>query len=177
MIHKVWRDNFVEESNIAVQVSKLRKLLSASKSEPFIETASGVGYRFVSRVRTIGQKDWNKENHNEKTSELKEFANPHLPSIAVLPFQNIGGNEEIEYLAEGLTESLINKLSYVPGLKVLGRNTVYRFKDSAQDAREIGALMAVETVLTGRVKLVKDNIVVSVELAKAARRADVGRKI
>ena len=49
-------------------------------------------------------------------------------SIAVLPFENVGGDPNMEYLSDGITEGLINSLTYLPGVRVLARSTMFRFK-------------------------------------------------
>jgi TolB-like protein/chaperonin cofactor prefoldin len=89
-------------------------------------------------------------------------------SIAVLPLENESNNQEIDYLADGLTESFINNLSHVSNLKVIARNTVFRYKNKQADAKEVGETLGVATVLTGRVKLIRDNLLISVELINVA---------
>ena len=87
-----------------------------------------------------------------------------IDAIAVLPFVNAGGDPETEYLSDGITESLINSLSPAPGLKVMSRNSVFRYKgrdvEPARVARELG----VGAVLTGEVAQRGEDLVVSVEL-------------
>ena len=170
LIRKVWHDSFVEEGNIPVHISKLRKMLGAGKSEPFIETSSGVGYQFVSPVTEVDRGEWEKYlAETVKHSAEASLPEPSLDSIAVLPFQNASSsNSEVEYLAEGLTESIINDLSYIREIKVLARNTVFRFKGSQMEAQEIGAALGVAVVLTGRVKIIGENVVIGAELMKVS---------
>lgn len=61
LLGKVWNGSFVEEGNLAVQISKLRNLLDADKNEPFIETIQSSGYRFVSSVEAVGDDEWKKQ--------------------------------------------------------------------------------------------------------------------
>ncbi|PYS80385.1 MAG: hypothetical protein DMF67_20580 [Acidobacteria bacterium] len=90
-----------------------------------------------------------------------------INAIAVMPFRNAGGDPSTEWLSDGITESLINSLSPSPGLKVMSRNSVFRYKgkdvDPAQVARELG----VSAVLTGRVEQRGEDLLVSVELIDA----------
>lgn len=175
LIREVWHDSFVEEGNIPVHISKLRKLLGATKSERVIETASGVGYQFVSRVAAVGEEDWKgflAQNHKAPKSQATGN-DLRLDSIAVLPFENAGGAPELEYLAEGLTESIINNLSYIPEIKVFARNTVFRFKNSQTEAQEIGVTLGAAMVLTGRVRVIGENVIVGVELIKTANGAQL----
>ena len=58
--------------------------------------------------------------------------------LAVLPFENVGADPETEYLSEGLTESVINGLSERPGLRIMARSTVFRYKNTSEDPRVVG---------------------------------------
>ncbi|HEX3559121.1 MAG TPA: protein kinase [Pyrinomonadaceae bacterium] len=90
-----------------------------------------------------------------------------INAIAVMPFRNASGDPSTEWLSDGITESLINSLSPSPGLKVMSRNSVFRYKgkevDPAQVARELG----VSAVLTGEVAQRGEDLLVSVELIDA----------
>ncbi len=94
------------------------------------------------------------------------FFRPATPieSIAILPFVNASGDPEMEYLSDGLTESLINSLAQLPRLRVLPRTTVFRFKGKADDPQRIGQELGVRAVLTGRVQQRGDSLVIQTEL-------------
>ena len=85
-------------------------------------------------------------------------------SIAVLPFVNASGNPDMEYLGDGITESLINSLSQVPNLAVMSRNSVFRYKGRETDAQAAGQTLKVQAVLTGRVVQRGDGLSISAEL-------------
>jgi eukaryotic-like serine/threonine-protein kinase len=87
-----------------------------------------------------------------------------IDSIAVLPFVNIGGDPNTDYLSDGITESIINSLSQLPQLKVMARSTVFHFKGRDTDARTVGKELGVRAVLTGRLSQQGDNLIVSTEL-------------
>ncbi len=165
----VWNGSFVEEGNLAVHISKLRRTLAESKSEPFIETVQGSGYRFVTSVKAVSDDEWQKnlpaesQHFSNKTSAESVF-----DSIAVLPLENESRDLEIDYLADGLTESFINSLSRIADLKVIARNTVFRYKNKDADPTEVGETLAVAAILTGRIRIIKDNLMISVELIKVA---------
>ena len=167
LLNKVWNGQIVEESNLAVQISKLRNLLASGKNEPLIETVPGCGYRFIALVRKADIKDW-ENNYRSKAPHTNLNPKPSFSdSIAVLPFHNEDGDEEIEYLADGLTESLINNLANIPKLKVTARNSVFKFKDTDISPGEIGERLNVSKILAGRIKLIRNNIFISVELINA----------
>ena len=81
-----------------------------------------------------------------------------VSSIAVLPFVNATADSGNEYLSDGLTESLIGTLSQLPDLKVMARSTVFRFKGSQEDPRQIGENLKVGAVLVGRITQHGDDI-------------------
>jgi TolB-like protein/DNA-binding winged helix-turn-helix (wHTH) protein/Tfp pilus assembly protein PilF len=95
-----------------------------------------------------------------------------IESIAVLPLANVGGDPNTEYLSDGITENLINNLSQIPKLKVMSRNSVFRYKEKEQDVRKIANELGVRAVLTGSVKQLGDQLVINVSLddAKDNRR-------
>jgi serine/threonine protein kinase/tetratricopeptide (TPR) repeat protein len=78
-------------------------------------------------------------------------ANPTIDSIAVLPFVNASGNSELEYLSDGMTDSLINSLSQLPNLAVKARSSVFRYKGVEVDPQKLSADLSVRAVLNGRV--------------------------
>jgi TolB-like protein/tetratricopeptide (TPR) repeat protein len=95
---------------------------------------------------------------------------PHaIDSVAVLPFENVGGDPDREYLSDGVAETLINKLSRLPGLKVMARSTSFRFRGKDVDPRQVGRDLGVGAVLTGRVALRGDTLTVGAELVDVAQ--------
>ena len=74
-----------------------------------------------------------------------------IDSLAVLPFVNAGGDPNAEYLSDGITESLINSLSQLPHLKVMSRDSAFRYKGKDTDAQTIGRDLGVRAVFKGRV--------------------------
>ena len=87
-------------------------------------------------------------------------------SVAVLPFENIGGDSTQEYFSDGLTDEIHGRLA-ATGLRVSGRNASFAFKGKTAAAREVGSALGVATVLTGRVSRLGDKLHVSVELASS----------
>src|SRR5437016_6686160 len=94
-------------------------------------------------------------------------SNAAINSIAVLPFQNASGDPNMEYLSDGIAESLMNSLSQLPNLKVMSRNTAFRYKGKEQDAEKVGKELNVHAVLTGSLKQVGDQIAISVSMDDA----------
>ena len=87
-----------------------------------------------------------------------------IDSIAVLPFTNATNDANAEYLSDGITEGIINKLSQLPKLKVMARSTAFRYKGRDADAQTVGRELRVRAVLSGRLQHVGDRFIVNVEL-------------
>jgi TolB-like protein/lipoprotein NlpI len=149
MMKRVWSDTAVEEGNLSRTISTLRNALGERPNEDrYIKTIPWRGYRFVASV---------KELRNE---ELRKPVN----SLAVLPFVNTGGNPATEYLADGITEGLIADLARLTDLRVISRNSVFRFKGSEVEAQRIGRELKVEALLLGRIAESDEFLSISVEL-------------
>ena len=73
-----------------------------------------------------------------------------IGSIAVLPFRNTSGDPNLDYLSDGVTESIINSLSRLAQLKVMARSTMFRFKGRESDPQAVGKELGVSAVMTGR---------------------------
>jgi TolB-like protein/Tfp pilus assembly protein PilF len=98
-------------------------------------------------------------------------ANPD--SIAVLPLTVLGGSADENYLGQGISEELLNALSRVPGLEVIGRTSSFRFKDSQLGARAIGRELGAQNLLSGVVQRSGDELRINVELDNAVNGATV----
>jgi len=96
-----------------------------------------------------------------------------IDSLAVLPLENETGEPQAEYLSDGITEAVINALSQLPRLRVVPRATVFRYKGSGVDPQEVGRQLNVRAVVTGRMHLLGDLLVVSAELVDVEQHAQV----
>ena len=90
-----------------------------------------------------------------------------IESIAVMPFVNESGDANVDYLSDGMTETLIRSLTQIPGLNVKSRSSVFRYKGKDIDARTLGNDLGVQAVLTGRVVQRGDQLRLSLELINA----------
>lgn len=94
-----------------------------------------------------------------------------IDSIAVMPFENVAHDQKIEYLSDGVTESLINSLSQLPNVKVIGRNSVFSYKGQSPNLHQVAQTLDVRGVLTGRVSMQGDTLEVWVELTDMQNNA------
>ncbi len=100
-------------------------------------------------------------------------ANQEIDSIAVLPFVNVGADPNMEYLSDGLTESLINNLSRLPQLTVASRNTFFRYRGREADAQVLGRELKVQAVVIGRVVQRDDSLIIDAELVNVSNGQQV----
>jgi TolB-like protein/Tfp pilus assembly protein PilF len=87
-----------------------------------------------------------------------------INSIAVMPFVNEGGNAEVEYLSDGMTETLISNLSQLPNLSVKARSSVFRYKGKDTNPQTVGKELNVQAILNGRVTQRGDQLTLTLEL-------------
>jgi len=113
----------------------------------------------------------------DATATSKSFATglalPDKPSIAVLPFQNISGDPEQEYFADGMVEDIISGLSRIKWLFVIARNSSFTYKGRAVDVKQVGRDLGVRYVLEGSVRKASDRVRVTGQLVEAVTAAHV----
>jgi serine/threonine protein kinase len=107
------------------------------------------------------------------TLYLRSGRTVQIDSIAVLPFTNVGGDANADYLGDGITESLIGSLAHVPELKVKSRNSVFRYKGKDVDMQKVGNDLGVSALVSGRVVPRGDNIEVSAELTDVRDNTEI----
>ena len=149
LIEAAWPGQSVEESNLTVQIAALRRALgTVPGGDRWIETRPRRGYRFVGPAVTVKQAD-------AIAVEAASTADPGLalperPSLAVLPFQNMSGDPEQEYFADGMVEDITTELSRFRELFIIARTSTFAYKGKAVDVRQIGANLA--SAMSSRVR-------------------------
>jgi DNA-binding winged helix-turn-helix (wHTH) protein/TolB-like protein/Flp pilus assembly protein TadD len=198
ILDTVWKDQFVEESNLTVQVSAIRRALNDNAGESrFLATIPGKGYQFVADVATAGDAGKVASDPVAAVDARAQvpiakrglavlavalllivgfLAYQYYPtdtratarSIAVLPFEDQTGDQSSAYLGDGLAESVIFSLSRIPDLRVMSRDSVFGFRNEKADAIRIGRELNVQTVLRGRFLRSGDSVQVSTELVSTS---------
>jgi TolB-like protein len=159
LMRAAWSDAAVEESNLSVQIAALRKQLGPSPDGgDWIATIPRVGYRFVGRIvaRT--------EAHD---GELPSAEGEQRPSIAVMPFVNLGGDREQEYLADGITEDIITALTRFRWFFVIARNSSFAYKDKSLDVKQVARELGVRYLLEGSLRKSGQRVRISTQLVDA----------
>lgn len=151
MLDAVWPDIAVEESNLTVQVSALRKVLGADA----LATIPGRGYQFVLA---------------ESAAEAKGPDSKSKPgsSILVLPFANTSNDPDQEYFSDGIAEDIITDLCKVRALSVIARNTAFTYKGRAVDVAEIAGRLGVSHVVEGSVRKAGNRLRINAQLVDGA---------
>src|SRR5271163_2989153 len=148
LIESAWPGLAIEENNLAVQISALRRVFAEEPGgDSWIETLPRRGYRYVGPVAVK-----ERENQGASGNAQPALALPDKPSIAVLPFQNMSGDPEQEYFADGMVEDITTALSRFNGLFVIARNSAFTYKGRAVDVRQVGRELGVRYVLEGSVR-------------------------
>jgi serine/threonine-protein kinase len=96
-----------------------------------------------------------------------------ISSIAVLPFANLSGDPNMEYLSDGLSESLINSLSQLPALKIISRSSAFKYKGKDIDPQEVAKALGVQAIVTGRVVQRGDQLQISAELVNVEDKTQI----
>jgi adenylate cyclase len=155
LLELVWPGLVVEENNLQVQISALRKLLGPQS----IATIPGRGYRFTALLSA----------DEALPAAVSAVAAPshEPPSIAVLPFLNMGAGPEKDYFADGITEDIITELSRWRSLAVSSRNSTFRFKGKSIDMQRAGRALGVRFLVEGSVRRMGERIRVTAQLIDA----------
>ncbi|PYQ41573.1 MAG: hypothetical protein DMF77_15410 [Acidobacteria bacterium] len=160
LLRIVWPDTFVEENNLAQNISLLRRVLGeGAGGRRLIETVPRRGYRFVGPVEERPGR-----LAEETAAEARSAAvAPDIAAIAVLPFADMSPGRDQDYFCEGLAEELINALTQIEGLRVAARTASFHFRGGA-DVREVGARLGVGTLHEGSVRKAGERLRVTVQL-------------
>jgi TolB-like protein/Flp pilus assembly protein TadD len=160
----VWPGRVVEENAIQVHVSALRKALSQTDNgTSYVVTVPGRGYRFIT-ASTYS---------SDTSARSSELSLPEKPSIAVLPFDNLSGDREQEYFADGMAEEIITALSRCNWLFVISRNSSFTYKGKFADPQRVGRELGVRYVLQGSVRRSGNRLRFGGQLIDAISRAQI----
>jgi DNA-binding winged helix-turn-helix (wHTH) protein/tetratricopeptide (TPR) repeat protein len=149
LMDRVWPDTFVEEANLTVNVSAVRKALGDQPGgQPYIQTLPRRGYRFAAETRGAPR--------------------PSVPTLAVLPLQPLDPASREDHLGLGMADAVITRLSRTGQVLVRPTSTVLRYGEGAHDSQEAGQRLSVELVLDGRVQRTADRVRVTAQLVRVA---------
>jgi adenylate cyclase len=163
-LENLWKGKVVTDSALGARLKAARKAVSDSGDrQQVIKTIHGRGYQFVSPVTEISAETEKVEQTNTDLNRSNQVSTI-TPSIAVLPFQNMSGDPEQDYFADGITEDIITELSRFRSLFVIARNSSFAFKGKAIDVTEVGKKLNVQFVVEGSVRKAGERIRITAQL-------------
>ena len=163
LLTAIWGGRTVSESTFTSRVSAARRAVGDSgEVQRWIRTVPRKGVRFVGVVE---------EARDAAAPPRRLPTLPDKPSIAVLPFANIGGDPEQEYFADGMVEEIITALSRIRWPFVIARNSTFTYKGRAVDVKQVGQDLDVRYVLEGSVRKAGQRVRISAQLIEAASGA------
>jgi pentatricopeptide repeat protein len=161
----VWPETAVEDSNLNVQIAALRRVLDEGRTErSCVQTVPGRGYRFTMTV-TIAAPQPHTDVAAFPPSGVPPL--PEKPSLAVLPFQNMSGDPEQQYFADGMVEEITTALSRIRWLFVISRNSSFTYKGQPIDVKQVGRELGVRYVVEGSVRRVEGRVRITAQLIDA----------
>ncbi len=148
------------------RLEKAKELLNNTEMR-MSEIADAVGFNNPQNFSKYFAEEFKVSPSELKKRILLDSENEKI-SIAVLPFVNRSSDINQEYFSDGITEELINVLSKIPSLKVLGRGSSFSLKGKTEDVREFGKLLNVSYILEGSVQKSANKLRITVQLIKAS---------
>src|SRR4051812_38893047 len=155
LLARVWPGQVVEENNLQVQVSALRKALDEEKSgQSYLVTVPGRGYRLIGVA-----------------GGSPGPPPPDKPAIAVLPFQNMSDDPQQEYFADGIVEDIITALCHMRWLFVIARDSSFAYKGRTADVKQVGRELGVRYVVEGGIRRAAQRVRITAQLIDASTGA------
>lgn len=170
IIEKIWDGRVVSEAAVASRVKSARQALGDDgKSQQFIRTVHGQGYRFVAKAITQRAAIESHAPDPALADMVQQLDRIARPSLAVLPFGYVSGDERYAALASALPDELITDLSRLHWLLVTARGSSFRLRAGHDDYAEIGRVLNVRYCLSGTIEVSGDRLLVLVDLVDTAR--------
>jgi adenylate cyclase len=169
LINAIWNGRVVTEAALTTRLNIARSAIGDTGEEQrLIKTLPRKGFRFVGLVvEAQGSADAAAPDNSTEPSELV-LALPDVPSIAVLPFQNMSGDPEQDYFADGMVDEITTALSRFKSLFVIARNSSFTYKGKVVDIKQIGRELGVRYVLEGSVRKAAEKVRIIGQLIDAA---------
>lgn len=159
IVEHVWKGRFISDAAIATRINAARKALGDDGTrQRVIRTIRGRGLRFELEARNIPANKVDDTHLRESPIGARAAFGPvgparsDMPSIAVLPFDNMSNDAEQGYLVDGIVDDIITGLSRVRQFFVIARNSTFTYKGKSVDVRQVGSELGVHYVLEGSVR-------------------------
>jgi adenylate cyclase len=174
LINAIWNGRVVSEAALTTRLNAARTAISDSgEAQRLIKTLPRKGFRFVGQVVEAAKAELPVVDHGHSDIAQPALVLPDRPSIAILPFQNMSGDSEQEYFADGVVDEIITALSRFKFLFVIARNSSFTYKGRAVDIKQVGRELGVRYVLEGSVRKSTDKVRITSQLIDAVTGAHV----
>ena len=148
ILELVWEASFVSESSLTREVAELRRIMGDDRKDPqYIETIPKRGYRFIARVEPA-----------------KRLTGPRM---AVLLFENLNRDPDLDYFADGLSDVLITELGCITSLRVISRQSTLRYRNSDKSLQDIARELRADAIVEGSTLHVGDRVRINAQLIRA----------
>ena len=175
LVNAIWHGRIVSDMALTTRLNAARSAIGDSGEEQrLIKTLPRKGFRFVGAVHEGNRPSGTAAGLPSYVDLSKpELALPDKPSIAVLPFENMSGDPEQQYFADGMVEEIITALSRFKWLFVIARNSSFTFKGKPVDIKEVGRRLGVRYVLEGSVRKSSGKVRIAGQLIDAVTGAHI----
>jgi len=174
LVNAIWNGRIVSDVALTTRLNAARSAIGDSGEEQrLIKTLPRKGFRFVGVVREEDRPPAVTAHSGDADSSKAVLALPDKPSIAVLPFENMSGDPEQQYFADGMVEEITTALSRFKWLFVIARNSSFTFKGRAVDIKEVGRSLGVRYVLEGSVRKSPGKVRITGQLIDAVTGAHI----
>jgi len=165
LINAIWDGRIVSDAALTTRLNVARTAIGDTGEEQrLIKTLPRKGFRFVGPVQETQNPGCTMMTANRLEVAKPALTLPDKPSVAVLPFQNMTGDMDQEYFADGIAGDVLTTLSRIGGLMVIARNSSFVFKGQTKDIREIGQILGARYVLEGSVRKVGNRVRLTAQL-------------
>jgi TolB-like protein len=172
LVEAIWAGRIVSESTLASHINAVRKAVGDSgQQQRVIRTVARKGFRFAADLQEHGAAEASGGPGAPSAGAEPAPALPVKPSIAVLPFVNLSGDPEQDYLADGVIEDIIAALSRHRWLFVVARNSSFTYKGRTVDIKQVGRELGVRYVLEGSWRKAQDRVRITGQLIDATTGA------
>jgi TolB-like protein len=170
----VWGRTVVENANLTVQISALRRILDEGRTaESCIQTVAARGYRFVVPVTRVERATTPVASVGVTPEALGSASVSPRLAVVVLPFANLSDDPEQGYFADGITDDLTTDLSWNPEFFVISRSTAFAYRGKSIDAKQMGRELGVDYVVEGSLRAAGSHLQVNAQLIDAESGAHI----
>jgi TolB-like protein len=166
LIEHVWKGRIISDAALNSRINSARRAIGETgENQKLIRTVPRRGFLFAAEVTTQIHEAASPGSVATQVAPLN-LEPPDKPSIAVLPFQNLSGDAEQEYFADGVVEEIITGLSRIKWLFVIARNSSFAYKGQAVDVKRVGRELGVRYVLEGSVRKAGERVRISAQVVE-----------